>query len=79
MGDIEMGFCCGKEAQIHRKYYHYDLICTCCGGNTHFEIVYYCNNCSPKEPNEITYSYRNEKYTTKKFSRIKKLNRINDI
>ena len=49
-GEIEVGHCdiC-KTPRVHigRKYYRYDIKCTCCNGkdDDHFEIVYYCKNC----------------------------------
>ena len=55
MGDIEKGICsvCKKICAGNRKYYHYNIDCECCGGNTHFEIVFHCNDCIPIEPKEI--------------------------
>ena len=55
MGDIEIDYCdiCHEKTQINRKYYHYPINCECCGGTTHFEIVRYCNNCTPKPPHWI--------------------------
>ena len=55
MGEIEVGYCdiCHKQAQVQRKYYHYDVNCECCGNN-HFEIVKYCENCKPKPPHRIS-------------------------
>ena len=55
MSDIEIDYCdiCHEKTQINRKYYHYPINCECCGGTTHFEIVRYCNNCTPKPPHWI--------------------------
>ena len=52
MSDIEMDYCdvCHQYKQVQRKYYHYPLNCECCGGQYHFEIVKYCNDCEPKPP-----------------------------
>ncbi|MCK9440286.1 MAG: hypothetical protein M0Q13_02555 [Methanothrix sp.] len=54
-GEAEFGKCdcCGKETIVSRKYYHYNIKCDCCGGKTHFEIVRYCTNCSPKPKSTI--------------------------
>jgi len=54
-GDIEHGICdvCGEEGNLQRKYYHYDVDCKCCGGDTHFEIVKYCDECNPEPPARI--------------------------
>lgn len=59
MGDIEVRQCqmCGSEkVQVQRQYYYYNISCECCGEKTsdHFEIVYYCNDCSPKPPHRIS-------------------------
>jgi len=57
-GEIEVGHCdiC-KTPRVHigRKYYRYDIKCTCCNGkdDDHFEIVYYCKNCEPQPPRMI--------------------------
>ena len=55
MGDIEMDYCdiCYQYKQVNRKYYHYPFNCKCCGGQYHFEIVKYCNDCKPKPPKWI--------------------------
>ena len=55
MSDVEYDKCnvCGKKAMLQRKYYHYNIECECCGGVHHFEIIRYCDNCSPKEPEQI--------------------------
>ena len=54
MGDIEFGKCdiCGKEGQLKRKYYYYDIDCTCCmtAEKMHFEIVRFCPDCTPRPP-----------------------------
>jgi len=58
MGDIEFGTCqmCGNTAHLSRKYYHYDIKCTCCYNSDghHFLYVAYCSNCEPKPPDQIT-------------------------
>jgi len=50
-GDIEVGKCevCGKEGQLQRKYWNYDVKCDCHSPN-HFEMIRHCANCEPKEP-----------------------------
>lgn len=50
-GDVEYGKCptCNTEGPLERRYYHYDIKCECHSPD-HFEIVWYCKNCSPKEP-----------------------------
>lgn len=57
-GAIEHDTCdiCWTEGPVSRKYYHYDIKCSCCNNQTddHFEIVKYCKNCKPKPPDEIT-------------------------
>ena len=47
-----------KEANVYlaRKYFRYDIDCSCCNSNYHFISVNYCNNCEPKEPHEIRIS-----------------------
>ena len=62
-GDMEVGTCpqCGrKNVQLNREYYRYPGIhCECCSGD-HFEIVYYCNQCEPKEPREVHIVYKSD-------------------
>ena len=55
MGDIEVDYCdiCHQYKQVQRKYYHYPFNCECCGGQYHFEVIKYCNNCRPKPPEWI--------------------------
>ena len=57
MGDIEVNKCnvCGRETQINRKYYRYDIKCDCCNSkeDDHFEIVFHCKNCIPIAPKRI--------------------------
>ena len=50
-GDIEIGNCsmCGKKGPVKRTYYRYDIKCSCHSPN-HFEIVWACSGCIPKEP-----------------------------
>lgn len=49
---MEIGTCdiCKLEKPINRHYYHYDIKCDCHSPN-HFEIVRYCSDCKPVEPN----------------------------
>lgn len=57
MNAIELGTCdiCSLNAvSLQRKYYHYNIDCECCNGDTHFEIVRYCKNCTPKPPYRIS-------------------------
>lgn len=59
----EIGTCdvCGREnVPLARKYYNYDIKCACHSPN-HFEIVFYCKNCEPKEPEETTIQFRDER------------------
>lgn len=51
MKNIEFGKCdvCGERGPINRTYYRYDMKCECHSPN-HFEIVYHCKDCIPKEP-----------------------------
>lgn len=62
MGDGEYGKCdmCGKESTLNRKYYHYDIDCECCMSpdKRHFQIVRYCESCTPKPPHRISVSMR---------------------
>ena len=53
--EIEIDYCdiCHKKTQVSRKYYHYNIACECCG-STHFEIVRYCKNCTPRPPYRIS-------------------------
>lgn len=60
MGDIEFGKCdiCGKEAQLERTYFIYDINCQCCGckhdgRDMHFELVRHCEDCTPDVPRVI--------------------------
>lgn len=64
-GELEEGKCsvCGeKDVVVSRKYYHYNVECECCNGNTHFEIVYHCDGCKPKRPRKITIVPHTDKY-----------------
>lgn len=51
MTENEFGKCrvCGKEGIIERTYFHYNVECEC-HSPKHFEIVFHCNTCTPKEP-----------------------------
>ena len=60
MGSIEFGKCeiCGKEAQLERTYFIYDIHCQCCGckrdgRDMHFELVRHCKDCIPGVPKII--------------------------
>lgn len=51
-GSCEVGTCDICEVSgvmLSRQYYNYDIKCDCCSPN-HFEIVHYCNTCTPKAP-----------------------------
>lgn len=50
-GEWEWGKCeyCGFEGQINRAYFEYDIVCEC-HNNNHFEMVYHCDECEPKDP-----------------------------
>lgn len=52
-GENEFGKCqiCGNEGNIERTYFRYDIKCECHSPN-HFEIVFHCKDCIPKEPLE---------------------------
>lgn len=56
----EWGLCdiCKQMDYLNRKYYYYDIQCDCCNqkNDPHFEIVYYCNKCSPKPPHKVSLS-----------------------
>ena len=49
--DSEWGTCeyCNKERGLGRTYFRYDIDCECCNGKQHFEIVYHCGDCEPKD------------------------------
>jgi hypothetical protein len=50
-GDMEYGTCeyCGNEGPVGRHYYRYGIKCECCS-DEHFEIVWHCAKCEPKDP-----------------------------
>lgn len=52
-GENEFGKCqiCGNEGIIERTYFRYDIKCECHSPH-HFEIVFHCKDCIPKEPAE---------------------------
>ena len=52
-GSIEYGKCevCGKEAELQRTYWHYNIKCQC-HSPSHFEFKRHCSNCIPVEPKE---------------------------
>lgn len=54
-GSIEVGACdiCKETTQVTRRYYNYDICCECHSPN-HFELVKYCNKCTPVEPTVTT-------------------------
>ena len=51
MGDSEWGICeyCKKGGPVGRTYFNYEINCECCSNN-HFEIVWHCGKCEPKDP-----------------------------
>lgn len=51
MDSIEYGICdmCGREAELSRKYYNYDILCDC-HSPMHFELIKHCKDCVPSEP-----------------------------
>lgn len=55
MNDIEYGTCdvCGREANLQRKYYHFNIKCEC-HSPKHFEMIKYCSDCVPLRPAETT-------------------------
>ena len=55
MNNIEYGICdiCGREANLQRKYYHFNIKCEC-HLPTHTEMVKYCSDCVPLRPAETT-------------------------
>ncbi len=57
-GDTEYGVCsfCKKAGYTTRKYYHFKVKCSCCSGDTHFEIVRHCDKCNPKPPKNVLLS-----------------------
>lgn len=60
MGSQEFGKCeiCGKEANLTRTYFKYDIHCQCCGckedgRDMHSELVCHCKDCVPDVPRVI--------------------------
>ena len=57
MCGIEWGKCevCGKEGQLERTYFYYNVKCECCGdkNNRHFEMVCHCSKCPAPVPVHI--------------------------
>ena len=51
---IEFGKCdiCGKEDNLIRTYFEYDIKCDC-HSPRHFELVVHCKDCIPSMPTEI--------------------------
>jgi len=65
MNEAEVGRCecCGAESVVlTRKYFYYEVECECCSGDTHFHIARHCNDCKPKEPNNIRVVLSTDKY-----------------
>lgn len=52
-GEIEVNKCqiCDTIGPIQRTYFNYDIKCECHSPN-HFEVIFHCYNCVPKEPVE---------------------------
>ena len=81
MGDVEFGKCdlCGKETFLRRKYYRYNIKCTCCNSlnDPHFEIVRHCGTCEPRPPRAIKAWVKPMTEKEIKFKeRSKKLNKL---
>jgi hypothetical protein len=38
---------------LNKKYYIYDIECTCCTQDEHVETVDHCNDCEPKPPSKV--------------------------
>ena len=55
MNDIEYGICdvCGREANLQRKYYYFNIKCEC-HSPKHSEMIKYCSDCVPLRPAETT-------------------------
>ena len=55
MDNIEYGTCdvCGREANLQRKYYYFNIKCEC-HLPKHFELIKYCSDCVPLRPAETT-------------------------
>mgnify|MGYP005608329895 FL=1 len=51
---IEFGKCdiCGKEGNLGRTYFEYDIKCDC-HSPRHFELVVHCKDCIPSMPTKI--------------------------
>jgi len=49
--EFHFGTCdiCKKQAPLQRTYFRYDIKCEC-HTPTHFDIVFHCSECTPKEP-----------------------------
>jgi len=76
MSEVEVNKCsiCGKVTPVARQYYYYDISCECCGGDQHFEIVWYCCDCEPKEPTVIK-----PHISVKNLPKFKKENKMNKL
>lgn len=55
---VEFGKCdyCGRETNVKRKYFYYNIKCDC-HSPRHFEIRYYCKDCTPRPPHETKVTY----------------------
>jgi hypothetical protein len=62
MGEIEFGKCpyCNREMPLQRKYFYYNINSEC-HSSQHFEIVWHCKDCTPKEPKETRVTFKTEK------------------
>lgn len=60
-GEIEFDKCevCGKETELQRTYFRYDVKCECHSPN-HFELVRHCIDCVPEEPKYTKISVKTE-------------------
>ncbi len=55
MAESESGKCsiCGIQGGIYRTYFYYGIKCEC-HSPEHFDIVFTCKDCVPKEPTTTT-------------------------
>lgn len=42
--------CKTEPVELDSQKYYYDIDCSCCKGDKHYETVWYCENCVPKPP-----------------------------
>ena len=75
MGDIEFDKCdiCGKESQIERTYFYYNIPCECCYCNIdnkdmHFVLIRHCSKCIPDIPIDIKIIQKGAHNATKTIS-----------